>query len=99
MTLELKINTYAEAIRYISIISKIAMYESMTDTSSSDYIKELMLEEKRLYNHFHPIFTVIASKEKVDAFNILRNEISSKKIPQNKAYEMIVKLLDYNINN
>lgn len=99
VTLELKINTYAEAIRYISICSKMAIYENMPGTSSDGYIKDLMLEENRLYNHFHPIFTIIAPKDKVEAFNKLRNDISSKKIPQNEAYEMVVKLLDFNINN
>lgn len=99
VTLELKINTYADAIRYISISSKIALYENMPDKESNDYLKTLMLEENKLFDSFHPIFTVIAPKEKVEAFNKLRNDISSKKIPQSEAYEMVVKLLDFNISD
>lgn len=99
VTLELKINTYADAIRYISIISKIALYEGMPNKESCDYLKKLMLEENKLFDNFHPIFTVIAPKEKVEAFNKLRNDISLKKIPQNEAYKMVVKLLDFNISD
>lgn len=99
VTLELKINTYADAIRYISLCSRIAMYESMPDQSSINIKKELLAEESTLYIRFYPVFTVIAPKEKVEAFNILRNDISSKKISQEDAYKRVVKLLDFNIND
>ena len=79
VVLELKINTYADAIRYISLCSGIALYED-------------------LYAHFHPVFTAIAPKEKVEAFNALRNDVSSKKISQEDAYLQVVALLDFNIN-
>lgn len=98
VVLELKINTYADAIRYISLCSKIALYEDMPDPSSSKIARELLNEERDLYTHFHPIFTIIAPKEKVEAFNALRNDVSSKKISQEDAYLQVVALLDFNVN-
>ena len=35
---------------------------------------------------------------KVEAFNALRNDVSSKKISQEDAYLQVVALLDFNIN-
>ena len=74
------------------------MYEDMPDPSSSKIARELLNEERGLYAHFHPVFTVIAPKEKVEAFNALRNDVSSKKISQEDAYLQVVALLDFNIN-
>lgn len=73
------------------------MYEGMPDQSSSD-VKELLAEENALYNRFHSVFTVIAPKEKVKVYNILRNDISLKKISQEDANTHVVKLLDFNLN-
>lgn len=98
VVLELKINTYADAIRYISLCSGIALYEDMPDPSSSKIARELLNEERDLYAHFHPVFTAIAPKGKVEAFNALRNDVSSKKISQEDAYLQVVALLDFNIN-
>ena len=72
VVLELKINTYADAIRYISLCSGIALYEDMPDPSSSKIARELLNEERDLYAHFHPVFTAIAPKEKVEAFNAFK---------------------------
>lgn len=83
---------------YISLCSGIALYEDMPDPSSSKIARELLNEERDLYAHFHPVFTAIAPKEKVEAFNALRNDVSSKKISQEDAYLQVVALLDFNIN-
>ena len=66
------------------------MYEDMPDPSSSKIARELLNEERDLYAHFHPVFTAIAPKEKVEAFNALRNDVSSKKISQEDAYLQVV---------
>ena len=50
------------------------MYEDMPDPSSSKIARELLNEERGLYAHFHPVFTVIAPKEKVEA---LKSELVS----------------------
>ena len=99
VTLELKINTYADAIRDISLFAKITMYQNIHKQSSEVIVKELLVDESELFNRFHPIFTVIAPRGKVNAFNDLRNEISSNGLPQEEAYKRIVKLLDFNIND
>lgn len=91
--LTLKINTYADAIRYISIC---ALHNHC---SILDEQKKLSLEEDRLYNQFHPIFTIIAQKDVINKFNDLRNEIDKKKITQEVAYERVVQILDFNINS
>lgn len=97
--LELTINTYADAIRYIYLCSRIALSEDMPGTSSSKTTKELLVEGCDLYTRFHPIFTIIAPKEKVDEFNVLRNDVLLKKISPEDAYTQIANLLDFNINN
>ena len=99
VTLELKINTYADAIRYISLYAKLTMYQNMHNQPSDGTVKDLLAEEGELFNRFHPIFTIIAPREKVNAFNDLRNEISSNRISQEEAYKSIVKFLDFNIND
>ena len=91
--LTLKINTYADAIRYISILAR---FNHCLDL---DEQKKLLLEEDRLYNQFHPIFTIIAPKDVINKFNDLRNEIDEKKIAQEVAYERVVQILDFNINS
>lgn len=91
--LTLKINTYADAIRYISI------YARLNHCSNLDERGKLLLEEERLYNQFHPIFTIIAPKDVINKFNDLRNEINKKKITQEVAYEKVVQILDFNINS
>lgn len=89
--LTLKINTYADAIRYISIYAKLAHCSNQGN-------KILMQEERELYNRFHPIFTIIASKNIVEQFNELRNRIDREKLTQDVAYSEIVKLLNFNIS-
>lgn len=89
----LKINTYADAIRYISI------YTRLTHCSNKGERDRLLREEVRLYNQFHPIFTIIAPKDAIDKFNGLRNEIDKEKITQEDAYKKVVQILDFNINN
>lgn len=91
--LTLKINTYADAIRYISICAR------LNYCSNLDEQKKLSREEDRLYNQFHPIFTIIAPKDVINKFNDLRNEIDKKKITQEVAYEKVVQILDFNINS
>ena len=91
--LTLKINTYADAIRYISVCARI------NHCSNSDEQKNSSLAHDRLYHPLHPIFTIIAPKDVIDKFNGLRNEIDKKKITQEVAYEKVVQILDFNINN
>ena len=91
--LTLKINTYADAIRYISICAR------LNHCSNSDERGKLLLEEERLYNQFHPIFTIIAPKDVINKFNDLRNEIDKNKITQEVAYVKVVQILDFNINS
>ena len=91
VTLELKINTYADATRYISIYAKLAHCSNQGN-------KILMQEERELYNRFHPIFTIIAPKNIVEQFNELRNRIDREKLTQDVAYSEIVKLLNFNIS-
>lgn len=92
VTLELKINTYADAIRYISIYAKLAHCSNQEDRII------LMQEESKLYNRFHPIFTIIAPKNIVEQFNELRNKVNREKLTQDVAYSEIVKLLNFNIS-
>ena len=85
-TLELKIQTYADAIRYISICSRIAKKESVLSRTSNEESKALSVEEANLFNHFHPVFSIIAPKEKVYAYNDLRNKVLSGQFSQEESY-------------
>lgn len=89
----LKIETYADAIRYISLCcysaKKLSDDERMRINKLSD----------ELYYKFHPIFTILVSEEIRNKFNELRNRANNGEIKNEDAYQEVIKLLNYNIYN
>lgn len=96
VTLELRIVTYADALRYISVLYRLKLAQK---NNKQDDIKLALQNEQDLYNKFHPILTIICDKDKLVKYNDLRNEIeNSTELSQMQAYEKAIKILDFNIN-
>ena len=101
ITYQLKIDTYADAIRYINLYCKIKILESDNDDKRDnvDELKKLLEKESELYNKFHPIFSIIASKDVIEKYNDLRNEIDKNNLKPEVAYQKVIDILDFNISN
>lgn len=99
--LAIEIETYADAIRYIGIYSRIKQNEMVRSlgANNEEVLRKLQNEEVVLYNKFHPIFSLIASEDTVKKYNDLRNEIDEGKIDQAGAYEKVIQILDFNISD
>ena len=89
---QLKIETYADAIRYIALCCTGCQHRK-----DSTY-QEIITQQDELYNKFHPIFSIIAPNNVVEKYNNLRNKASSGKIKHAAAYKSVIELLNFNIN-
>lgn len=96
VTLDLRIGTYADALRYIGVLYRLKLAQK---TNKQNDINIALKNEQDLYNKFHPILTIICDKDKLVKYNDLRNEIeNSTELSQTQAYEKAIKILDFNIN-
>ena len=96
VTLELRIETYADALRYIGVLYRL---KHIQKTGKQNDIEIALKNEQDLYNKFHPILTIICDRDKLVKYNDLRNEIeNSTDLSQTQAYEKAIKILDFNIN-
>ena len=93
-TYQLKIDTYADAIRYIALCCT-----GFQHKKEIEYFKDIVIKQDELYNKFHPIFSIIANKDTIEKYNELRNEASDGKINHADAYKKVVQLLNFNIND
>lgn len=92
-TYQLKIDTYSDAIRYISLCCR--QYAN----KDNDSYNELVFEADRLYSKFHPVFSIIAPKTVIEQFNSLRNAADNGSIKAPEAYKRVIEILDFNISN
>ena len=90
---QLKIETYADAIRYIALCC--TEYQQRNDLNYNQ-IRE---EQDNLYNKFHPIFSMIAPRDVIEKYNNLRNEASDGKIKHADAYQKVIDILNFNVND
>ncbi len=93
-TYQLKIDTYADAIRYISLCCR----QSAIKDNIEEYKKIVSMSDD-LYNRFHPIFSIIAPKKVIEQFNLLRNSADNGSIKAPEAYKKVIEILDFNISN
>jgi len=93
-TYQLKIDTYADAIRYIALYCT-----GSQDGKETERFTDIVIQQDELYNKFHPIFSIIADKDTIEKYNELRAEASSGKIKHADAYKRVVQLLNFNIND
>ncbi len=93
VTYQLKIDTYAKAIRYIGLCCT-----SYQHKGQDDY-KNKVDEAEKLYNDFHPIFSIIASQDTIEEFNVLRNGAFDGEISHAEAYKKVIKILNFNISD
>ena len=92
ITYQLKIDTYADAIRDIALNCTIYQHRNETD------YKELSAKEDELYKKFHPIFSIIAPNDVIEEYNELRNNALDGKIKHADAYKRVVEILNFNIS-
>lgn len=92
ITYQLKIDTYADAIRYIALCCKVHSHEN-----ASDYVA-VSKSADALYDKFHPLFTIIAPEQVLIEYNSLRNDATAGRIEAKDAYLKVVSILDYNIS-
>lgn len=90
---QLKIDTYADAIRYISLCCIEYQHKD-----SKDY-KKLITKSDELYKKFHPILSIIATKDVIEKYNELRNKASDGIIKNDEAYKKVIEILNFNIND
>ena len=93
-TYQLKIDTYANAIRYISLCC-----QQSTNKNNIEEYKKIVSVSDDLYNRFHPIFSIIAPKKVIEQFNLLRNAADNGSIKAPEAYKKVIEILDFNISN
>ena len=93
ITYQLKIETYADAIRYISLCCSIFRHEKDDNCELEND------EEQKLYNKFHPVFTILAPRNVIIKYNDLRNSVLNGRIQREEAYKKVVEILDFNISN
>ena len=89
---QLLVETYADAIRYIALCCRTSI-ENKTQVE----ISEASIQEDELYRKFHPLFTILVSREKIEQYNELRNDAISGRVTPADAYLKVVKILDFNI--
>lgn len=90
---QLKINTYADAVRYISLCCRQNDYKNNIEAYN-----KIVYESEELYNKFHPIFSIIAPKSVIEEYNTLRNEADSGSIKASDAYIKVTEILNFNIS-
>lgn len=93
--LQIEINTYASAIQYIMVLSRLSRIEEIP--GNEEMKDNLRKEEQTLYNSFHPLLSIIASRKKIESYNALRNQIKEEHLTPEEAYNKAIKVLDYNI--
>ena len=94
--LDRKINTYVQAIQDITLLSRMKVHN---DKTFRDEYEKDMAEEIKLYNEFHPYFSIIAPRKKAEEYNKLRNEVLYTDISQEDAYKKCIEILDFNVND
>lgn len=90
---QLKIETYADAIRYIALCCTGYQHREYDD------YKEKINQQDSLYYKFHPIFSIIAPNDVIEKYNILRNDASNGTINHTDAYKKVIEILNFNIND
>ncbi len=87
-----EVEVYSKAIRYAK---GFALYKELECVRGyEEYTKEMVEMLDSLYNEFHPTLSLIASREKANAFNDLRNLIEKGGITPSEAYCKAVEIFN-----
>lgn len=95
--IDLRVDVYADAIRYIDILAKIKSLEKQD--GDLDECKRAMQEEHELLNRFYPLLSIIVNNKKIEEYNNLIKEVDTGKISRDKALFKAVKVLNFRIND
>lgn len=88
--MQLKIDTYADATRYISLCRLSYTYEH-TD-QQDEYVKTVQIFDE-MYKKFYPVFAIISDEKTIKNFNELRNLAMGGEITQEEAHQKVLRLL------
>lgn len=93
MIYEKQMDIYPKALQYIMLYAKLQNRINLHDTG--DEVSQMMEQEKREFENFYFIFSLITQSSKLKQFNDLRTRIQKENLTPSDAYKNLQELLSF----